>query len=100
MSKINPNKASKLSTTAIPKPDILSDHYTTLKTTHRKNARIVKSFAMREVDIKRLKKINKNMQDSQHKNVTASDVIKTLLILAEKTETDSLIKCFQQSLLE
>lgn len=100
MSKINPNKSTKLSATAIPRPDILSGYYSTLNKPGKKLSRIVKSFAMREKDLERLKNINEKIQSKQHKNVTASDVVKALLILAEKTDIDTLVQCFQQSLIE
>ena len=100
MSKINPNKASKLSATAIPRSDILSKHYSTLNKPKKKHSRIIKSFAMREKDIERLRSINEKIQSKQHKNVTASDVVKALFILAEKTDIDTLAQCFQQSLIE
>ncbi len=99
MSKFTSQKPSKLSQTIAPntvKTPIIPDQI--IKT--RNQGRQVKTFALKFHDIERLICLQKNIQENQNKKITSSDIIKGLLIYAERINKEDLLKCIHQSMIE
>ena len=99
---LNPNKPSKLLTASLPQ-DVTK---TTIAIPEKirmggsKRTTIPTTFSFKEIDKDRLKDLEGRVRNISSKKITAVDIIRGLLILAENVEAESLILHIQQSFLE
>lgn len=101
MSKLNKNAQSKLSTTNVPQEEVKKDIIIPEKIMSGiKKATKVHTFALKVNDQERIKNILYNVQNQSQKKLTATDILRGLLILGEQTDTMEMAEAVKKSFLE
>jgi hypothetical protein len=101
MSKIKPQTPSKLSLATAPVIHSSLDAIIPEKIKlSGANRRRVKTVSLKNKDIDRLEILLRNIQNTQQKKISSSDIIKGLLILGESIATEELLSYVQQSMIE
>jgi hypothetical protein len=101
MSKLNKNAQSKLSTTNVPQEEAKKDLIIPEKIMSGiKKANKVQTFVFKGNDQERIKKILYNVQNQSQKKLTATDILRGLLILGEQTDTMEMAEAVKKSFLE
>ena len=101
MSKLNKNAVSKLSSTNIPQEESKKDIVIPDKIIMGGNkATKVHTFALKAKDQERIKSILRNVQAETQKKITATDILRGLLILGECKDTNEIMEAVKNSFLE
>jgi hypothetical protein len=101
MSKLNKDAKSKLSSTDIPQEEAKKEIIIPDKIIMGKNKTTkVHTFALKANDQERIRNILKKVQAETQKKLTATDIIRGLLILGEHTDTTKMIESVKKSFLE
>jgi len=100
MSKLTTDINSKLSEIKKPKAKyetpVIPDK---IMSTYKKRKRTL-SFSLRDKDQERLENIVERTQNQSRKKLSATDILRGLLIIGEKTNTDNIIENINISFLE
>ena len=101
MSKLNKNAKSKLSITNIPQEEAKKEIIIPDKImSGNKKATKVHTFALKGNDQERMKNILYNVQNLSKKKLTATDILRGLLILGEQTDASEMAEAVNKSFLE
>jgi hypothetical protein len=98
MSKLNPDKTSKIRSVENPLNQDTSSKIPD-KIMKQKKSR-VHTFSFKKKDKERLAEILESIQDIMEKKITATDILRGLLIIGKETPSEELIRNINKSFLE
>ncbi len=100
MSKLINTGSTKLTKVQVPQSQPKIDIPDKISLSRKSLPRSTHSFSFHEIERERLKKLLGKVQNISKKKVTATDIIKGLLIIGEELEENKLIEAIRQSYIE